>query len=72
MSRWVRGTGAVVRDPVQDSIAWREYLEVVVRERDGWDVVQLGQMLRDSPTAAMLTDLAAGSGCPCCARISSR
>jgi MoxR-like ATPase len=30
-------TGAVVRDPAQDSIAWREYLEVVVRERDGWD-----------------------------------
>ena len=28
--------GAVVKDPVQDSIAWREYLETVVKERDGW------------------------------------
>jgi MoxR-like ATPase len=30
-------TGAIVRDPAQDSIAWREYLDVVVRDRDGWD-----------------------------------
>jgi MoxR-like ATPase len=29
--------GAVVRDPVHDAIAWREYLEAVVRDRDGWD-----------------------------------
>jgi len=29
-------TGAVVRDPVQDAVVWREYLETVVRERDGW------------------------------------
>jgi MoxR-like ATPase len=28
--------GAVVRDPVHDGIAWREYLEGVVAERDGW------------------------------------
>jgi MoxR-like ATPase len=28
--------GAVVRDPVQDGIVWREYLETVVKERDGW------------------------------------
>jgi MoxR-like ATPase len=28
--------GAVVRDPLHDDIAWREYLEGVVRERDGW------------------------------------
>jgi len=28
--------GAVVRDPVQDSIVWREYLETVVKDRDGW------------------------------------
>lgn len=28
--------GAVVRDPVHDDVAWREYLEGVVRERDGW------------------------------------
>jgi MoxR-like ATPase len=29
--------GAVVSDPVHDSVAWREYLEAVVRDRDGWD-----------------------------------
>jgi MoxR-like ATPase len=28
--------GAVVRDPVHDGIAWREYLEGVVATRDGW------------------------------------
>jgi MoxR-like ATPase len=28
--------GAVVKDPVQDRIVWQEYLETVVRERDGW------------------------------------
>ena len=28
--------GAVVKDPVQDSVAWREYLETVVKEREGW------------------------------------
>jgi MoxR-like ATPase len=28
--------GAVVKDPVADSVIWREYLETVVRERDGW------------------------------------
>jgi MoxR-like ATPase len=29
-------TGAVVQDPVQDQLIWQEYLEAVVRERDGW------------------------------------
>jgi MoxR-like ATPase len=29
-------TGAIVRDPVQDGVAWREYLETVMKERDGW------------------------------------
>ncbi|MBL8211889.1 MAG: AAA family ATPase [Bryobacterales bacterium] len=29
-------TGAVVKDPVQDGVAWREYLETVVKERDDW------------------------------------
>ncbi|MET0459016.1 MAG: AAA family ATPase [Ilumatobacteraceae bacterium] len=29
--------GAVVRDPLHDEVAWREYLEGVVRDRDGWD-----------------------------------
>ena len=28
--------GAVVKDPVQDVVVWREYLETVVKERDGW------------------------------------
>ncbi|MDX2201000.1 MAG: AAA family ATPase [Phycisphaerae bacterium] len=29
-------TGAIVKDPVQDSIVWKEYLETVVKEREGW------------------------------------
>ncbi|MCI4660928.1 MAG: AAA family ATPase [Neomegalonema sp.] len=29
--------GAVVKDPVQDRIAMQEYLENVMRERDGWE-----------------------------------
>lgn len=29
-------TGAIVKDPVQDTIVWKEYLETVVKERDGW------------------------------------
>ncbi len=28
--------GAVVRDPLHDEVAWREYIEGVVRDRDGW------------------------------------
>ncbi|CAN5322346.1 AAA family ATPase [soil metagenome] len=28
--------GAIVKDPVQDAIVWREYLESVVKERDDW------------------------------------
>ncbi|GAA2130525.1 AAA family ATPase [Kitasatospora kazusensis] len=28
--------GAVLRDPVADQVVWREYVEGVVRERDGW------------------------------------
>jgi MoxR-like ATPase len=28
--------GAVVRDPAADRLIWHEYLETVVRERDGW------------------------------------
>ncbi|MBE2295797.1 MAG: ATPase, partial [Phycisphaerales bacterium] len=28
--------GAVIKDPVQDAIVWREYLETIVKERDGW------------------------------------
>lgn len=29
-------TGAVIKDPVQDKIIWQEYLQTVVKERDGW------------------------------------
>ncbi|MBD1875063.1 AAA family ATPase [Nodosilinea sp. FACHB-131] len=28
--------GAVVKDPIQDQVVWKEYLETVVKERDGW------------------------------------
>ncbi len=28
--------GAVVKDPVQDLVIWKEYLETVVKERDNW------------------------------------
>lgn len=29
-------TGAVIKDAVQDRVVWQEYLETVVKERDGW------------------------------------
>jgi MoxR-like ATPase len=29
-------TGAIVKDPVQDRAIWQEYLETVLRERQGW------------------------------------
>lgn len=29
-------TGAIVKDPVQDRVVWLEYLETVVKEREGW------------------------------------
>ncbi|WP_018681218.1 ATP-binding protein [Actinokineospora enzanensis] len=36
--------GAVVKDPVADRAVWIEYLETVVRERDGWaDFYRAGQ-----------------------------
>jgi hypothetical protein len=28
--------GAVVRDPANDPVVWREYLETVARHREGW------------------------------------
>jgi MoxR-like ATPase len=28
--------GAVIKDPVQDKVVWQEYLETVIKERDGW------------------------------------
>jgi hypothetical protein len=30
-------TGAIVKDPVQDQTAWQEYLETIVKNRQGWD-----------------------------------
>lgn len=33
--------GTVVQDPVTDAVAWNEYLETVVRDRDGWDDLYL-------------------------------
>jgi MoxR-like ATPase len=29
-------TGSVIKDGANDTIAWKEYLETVVKERDGW------------------------------------
>ncbi len=29
-------TGAIIKDPVQDRIVWLEYLQTVVKEREGW------------------------------------
>gem|GEM_PF-1658830 len=28
--------GAVIKDPVQDTVVWKEYLETVVKERKNW------------------------------------
>jgi hypothetical protein len=28
--------GSVVKDPVQDRVVWLEYLETVVKSREGW------------------------------------
>ncbi len=28
--------GAVIKDPAQDPVVWKEYLETVVKEREGW------------------------------------
>lgn len=37
-------TGAVVKDPVQDRVVWLEYLQTVVKERDGWKDLYRGCM----------------------------
>jgi MoxR-like ATPase len=29
-------TGTIVKDPVQDRVVWLEYLQTVVKDRDGW------------------------------------
>jgi MoxR-like ATPase len=40
--------GAVVQDPVQDRVTWLEYLETVVKERDGWaDLYRAGRDLAE-------------------------
>ena len=28
--------GAVIKDPVQDAVVWKEYLDIVVKEREDW------------------------------------
>jgi MoxR-like ATPase len=28
--------GAIIKDPVQDRVVWQEYLQTIVKERDGW------------------------------------
>jgi MoxR-like ATPase len=28
--------GSIIKDPIQDRLVWQEYLETVVKERDGW------------------------------------
>ncbi len=36
--------GAVIKDPLQDRIVWQEYLETVIKERDGWkDLYRAGR-----------------------------
>ena len=29
-------TGAIIKDPVHDSVIWREYLDTIIKERDEW------------------------------------
>ena len=29
-------TGAIVKDPIHDSVIWREYLDTIIKERDEW------------------------------------
>jgi MoxR-like ATPase len=42
--------GTVIKDPVHDSVAWNEYLEAVVKERDDWH--DLYRACRDLTVAA--------------------
>ena len=34
-------TGAVVKDPIHDTVIWREYLETIVKNRDEWQDLYL-------------------------------
>ena len=36
MSSADNNTDVVIKDPLHDSVAWNEYLEAVVKEREGW------------------------------------
>jgi MoxR-like ATPase len=29
-------TGAIIKDPVQDAVVWKEYLETIIKDRDDW------------------------------------
>jgi MoxR-like ATPase len=29
-------TGAIIKDPVQDTVIWKEYLETIIKDRDDW------------------------------------
>lgn len=42
--------GAVIQDPQRDPLVWREYLETVVRKREGWD--DLYEACRATPEEA--------------------
>lgn len=37
--------GAVIKDPVQDIVPWKEYVETVIKQREGWN--QIYQACRD-------------------------
>lgn len=41
--------GAIVKDPVQDAVVWREYQETVIKERDDWK--DLYRACRDQESA---------------------
>ena len=41
--------GAVVKDPGTDGMVWQEYLETVIRERDGWRDFYRAARMVDSP-----------------------
>ncbi len=30
-------SGAIVKDPIHDQVIWQEYLETIIKERDGWN-----------------------------------
>jgi hypothetical protein len=31
--------GAVIKDPVQDKIVFQEYMETILKQRDGWKAI---------------------------------